>query len=76
MKTGYAELYRIKADLQYFAYLSQAFNVFLEALLITLTLSSLQTKTDSCANSVGPAETAHKESSHVDLHCLPFCIRF
>ena len=38
-----------------------------------LTLSALQTKIDSFANSVDPDETAHNEPSHLDLHCLPFC---
>ena len=37
-----------------------------------LTLSSLQTKTNTFANSVGPDETSHNEPSHPDLHCLPF----
>ena len=36
-----------------------------------LTLSVLQAKTDTCANSVDPDETARKEPSHQDLHCLP-----
>ena len=39
----------------------------------TLTLSTLQTKTDAFANSVDPDETACNEPSHQDLHCLPFC---
>ena len=38
-----------------------------------LTLSALQTKHDTCANSVDPNETAHYELSHQDLHWLPFC---
>ena len=38
-----------------------------------VTLSSLQTETDNCANSVEPDETARDELSHQDLHCLPFC---
>ena len=36
-----------------------------------LTLSVLQTKTDTCANSVDPDETACNKLSHQDLHCLP-----
>ena len=36
-----------------------------------LTLSVLQTKTYTCANSVDPGETAHNELSHQDLRCLP-----
>ena len=38
----------------------------------TLTLSLLQTKTDSFANSADPDEMARNEPSHLDLHCLPF----
>ena len=38
-----------------------------------LTLSFLQTKTDTFANSADPDETAHTELYHLDLHCLPFC---
>ena len=37
-----------------------------------LTLSALQTKTDTFANSVDPDEMAHNEPSQQDLHCLPF----
>ena len=36
----------------------------------------MQTKTDTCANSVDPDKTAHNEPSHQDLHCLPFCLFF
>ena len=39
----------------------------------SFTLSSLQTITDTYANSVDPDETARYESSHLDLHCLLFC---
>ena len=39
-----------------------------------LTLSSLQTSTDTFANSADPDETAHKEPSHQDLHCLPLLL--
>ena len=27
------------------------------------------------ANSENPDETAHKEPSHLDLHCLQVCVR-
>ena len=37
---------------------------------------SLAEKTDPCANSVDPDETARHEPSHQDLHCLPFRFRF
>ena len=37
-----------------------------------LTLSAQQTKTDTCANSVDPDETARNGPSHQDLHYLPF----
>ena len=37
-----------------------------------LTLSALQIKTDTFANSVDPDKTARNESSHLELHCLPF----
>ena len=37
-----------------------------------LTLSALQTNTDTFANSADPDETARIEPSHQDLHCLPF----
>ena len=37
------------------------------------TLSSLQTNTDTFANSEDLDETAHYQLSHLDLHCLPFC---
>ena len=37
-----------------------------------LTLSALQTKRDTCANSVDPDETASDDLSHQDLQCLPF----
>ena len=36
-----------------------------------LTLSALQTKPDTCANSVDPDEMACNKPSHQDLHCLP-----
>ena len=35
---------------------------------VGLTLSALQTKPDTCANSVDPDETARNEPSHQDLH--------
>ena len=38
---------------------------------LVLTLSACQTKTDTCANSIDPDETARNEPSHQDLHCLP-----
>ena len=41
-----------------------------------LTLSALQNKPDTCASCVDPDETAHKEPSHQDLHCLPFSFDF
>ena len=41
-----------------------------------LTPSARQTKTDTCANSVDPDETARNEPSHQDLHCLPFFVFF
>ena len=47
-----------------------------EDLNLLLTLSALQTKTYTFANSVDPDETAHKELSHLGLHCLPFCFWF
>ena len=34
------------------------------------TISALQTKTDTYANSVDPDEMAHNEPSHLDLHYL------
>ena len=40
---------------------------------LALTFSSLQTKTDTFANSVDSDQTACYESSLLDLHCLPFC---
>ena len=43
---------------------------------VTITLPALQTKIDTCANSVDPDETAHNEPSHQDLHCLPLSIGF
>ena len=42
----------------------------------TGTLSSLQTRTDTFANSLDPNETARNEPSHPDLHSLPFCFGF
>ena len=42
----------------------------------SITLSARLTKRDTCANSVDPDEIAHKEPSHQDLHCLPFCVLF
>ena len=38
--------------------------------LKSLTLSALQTKSDTCANSVDPDERAHYEPSHQGLHLL------
>ena len=38
-----------------------------------LTLSSLQTTTDTFGNSADPDEKALDEPSHQDLHCLLFC---
>ena len=40
--------------------------------LIKITLSVLQTKQNTYANSIDPDEMAHNEQSHLDLHCLPF----
>ena len=37
-----------------------------------ITFSSLQSNTDTFANSVDPGEMAHNEPSHQDPHCLPF----
>ena len=39
----------------------------------TLTVSVLQTKTDTFANSIDPDQMALSGPSHEDLHCLPFC---
>ena len=36
-------------------------------------ISVLQSKTDTCENSVDPDKTPRDESSHQDLHCLPSC---
>ena len=36
----------------------------------SLILSSLQTKPNTCANSVDPDEMARNEPSHQDLHCF------
>ena len=41
--------------------------------MFILTFSALQTKTDTCANSVDPDEMAHNEPSHQGLHYLLFC---
>ena len=41
-----------------------------------VTLSALQTNTDIFSNSVYPDEMAHREPSHLDVHCLPFCFCF
>ena len=41
-----------------------------------LTLTSLQTCTDTFANSADPDKTARYEPSHQDQHCLPFCFFF
>ena len=40
---------------------------------LTFNLSTLQTNTETYANSADPDETARNEPSHQDLHCLPFC---
>ena len=40
---------------------------------LILTLTSLQTKTVTFANSADPDKMAHIEPSCLDLHCLPFC---
>ena len=42
----------------------------------TGTLTSLQTQTDTFANSVDPNKTARNEPSHPDLHSLPFYFGF
>ena len=34
---------------------------------------TLQTKTDTCANSEDPAETSQKERSNQNIHCGLFC---
>ena len=39
----------------------------------SLTVSDLQTDTNTYANSVDPDEMAHNEPSHLDLHYLLFC---
>ena len=39
---------------------------------MSVTISSIQTKTYTIANSVDPDETARDEPSHQDLHCLSF----
>ena len=39
----------------------------------SLIFSAWQIKTNTCAKSEDPNEEAHNESSHQDLHCLPFC---
>ena len=41
-----------------------------------LTLSALQNKLDTCANSVHRDEADHNEPSLQDLHCLPFWFEF
>ena len=41
-----------------------------------LALSAQWTKIGSFANSIDPDEMALNEPSHLDLHCLPFCIQF
>ena len=41
-----------------------------------LTLSALQAKTSTFANSVDPDEMARNEPSHQDLPCLSFCVDF
>ena len=38
----------------------------------SVTISSMQTKSYTTANSVDPDETARDEPSHQDLYCLPF----
>ena len=40
------------------------------------TLSVLQTKTYTCANSANPDEIVRNKPPHQDLHCLPFCFFF
>ena len=45
---------------------------FYQVFPTNLTLSSLQTNTDTFANSADLDETARNEPSHVDLHYLPF----
>ena len=34
----------------------------------------MQTKTDTCANSVDLDDTARHEPCHLDLHCLPVVV--
>ena len=41
-----------------------------------LTLSALQTKPDTSANSVDQDETVHNELAQLVLHGLPFCFHF
>ena len=48
-------------------------NLLSEGECFHLSFSSLQTNTNTCANSVDPDETARNEPSHQDLHCLQFC---
>ena len=48
----------------------------MDSLSTILTPLARKTKTDICANSVDPDETASYEPSHQDLHCLPFFFYF
>ena len=43
-------------------------------LVQTSTLSDLQNKPDTCANSIDPDESAHNQPSYQDLHVLPFSL--
>ena len=52
------------------------FFLFFVAVIVVLILSAWQTKTNICANSIGPDETARSEPSHQDLQCLPVCFYF
>ena len=45
-------------------------------LFVKVILSSLQTSSDTFANSADPDETARDEPSYQDIHDLPFCLIF
>ena len=62
-------LYTVKVKLEDNVWTPKSIDIFL------LALSVLQTKTNTCANSVDQDEMAHNEPSHLDLHCLSFYFR-
>ena len=45
-------------------------------LFVKVILSSLQTSSDTFANSADPDETARDEPSYQDIHDIPFCLIF